>query len=355
MKQALLYEWKRILLPLCVITAIATVLFTAATLSADFVWSTTTYDPELDQLVEIGTRPGNPLLNIPATILGVLCTLVPAMQYAYRMKKRSVDLWYSLPVTRTKLMLVRTLGGFALVFIPYTVSYWAGFIVTACSENLFYMVWYVPLFFASIPVGLALYGLNAFLFTRANTVGDGILFMLAWSPALIVAVLYFDNYFRLPDYLENLLHFCSYGPINELFIIFPEAVRTGVPEVAASDAAFLFTLWGVLGAAAYFGLFFTAKGHPAENAGRISDSWFGYRVLIPFYLFFLALNVVGSSFLPSGIIDIAVLFVAGLVAYIVYRRSFRLKLADVLSIVLSIGAGCLLAIATLLIALSALS
>ena len=141
MKKQLMYEAKRILLPLLIFTAIACVLYILTALNTDFIltryklWQ----DPaglQADELVPYDAA-GNPLTGFVCAILLVLCFVAPVMQYSYRMKKRSVDLWYSLPVTRTKLMLVRTIGGLALVLIPYILSYWLGFAVIACSDNLF--------------------------------------------------------------------------------------------------------------------------------------------------------------------------------------------------------------------------
>ena len=346
MKQALAYEFKRILLPLCIFTAIAAVLFAAIALSTDFIDVYHEFaDPSGTAIIET-EHPGDTLLTLPTVLLCLLCTAVPAMQYAYRMKRRSVDLWYSLPVSRLGLMFVRTVGGFALVLVPYTVSYWLGFTVIACSENLFHLVWYVPFFFASIPVGLLLYGVNAFVFTRANTVGDGILFMLLWAFVFLAALAYPNAYLNnLPHEMTNATYYISYGPMGWLFSGFANAVRTG--RVSIPDPAFLYTFWSILGAAAYFGLFFTAKRHPAENAGRISDSWFGYRVLIPAYLFCGA-STLGNIFSLYTLPSLAMLLVAGLVAFIVYRRSFRLRSQDVLSLFIPVLAGCLLSLLTVL-------
>ena len=190
MKKVLAYEFRRILLPLCIFAAVAAALFAAAALSADFidVW----YEPidEFGEIMMPHYRAGDTLLYIPALTLAVLCTAVPVMQFSYRMKRRSADLWYSLPVKRETLMLARTLSGLVLVLAPYALSYWAGFAVIACKENMFCLEQYVYLFFASIPVAVLLFGTNAFLFTRANTVGDGILFLVAWAFLLAVPFAY---------------------------------------------------------------------------------------------------------------------------------------------------------------------
>lgn len=359
MKKVLAYEFRRILLPLCIFAAVAATLFVAAALSADFidVW----YEPidEFGEIMMPHYRAGDTLLYIPALTLAVLCTAVPVMQFSYRMKRRSADLWYSLPVKRENLMLARTLSGLVLVLAPYALSYWAGFAVIACKENMFYLEQYVYLFFASIPVAVLLFGTNAFLFTRANTTGDGIAFIAAWAFLLMMPFLYLTTYFyrEMPVQINNLTNYISFMPLADLFAGFDNAVRSG--RIAIQDPALLYSLWGVIGAASYFGLFFTAKKHPAENAGQISSSLFGYRTVIPAYLFFGACCAAGDSLFfyssssspvldSSSVVTLALLLAAGLVAFFAYRRTFRIKLADILSLAGSLLCGTLVALVTVL-------
>lgn len=351
MKKLLAYECRRILLPLCIFTAVAAVIYVAAAFSADLIAEWAIDFNEATGAPVLGDRAGDTVLYVPALILAALCTAVPVMQFSYRMKKRSVDLWYALPVTRRALTFVRFAGGLALVLVPYAVSYWAGFAVIACRDNLFHLQYYVALFFASLPVAVLLLGTNAFLFTRANRVGDGIFFLLAWAFLLAMPAQYF-NYFSfrgMPGVLKNLTNYSTYSPLGWLFGGFSSAARTG--EVVIQHPAVVFALWGVLGAGAVFGLFFTAKGHPAENAGQISDTWFGYRTLIPAYLFCIMSWAFASSASVSAaaamVVTLVLVAAAGLVAYFAYRRSFRLHLCDVLSLVLSLGAGTLVSVITL--------
>lgn len=347
MKKFFAYEFKRLLLPLCIFTAIATVLFAVCALTTDFISFRLFPIDEFGEAFDRIEYPVNSLLFIPAAILCVLCTAVPVMQYSYRMKKRSVDLWYSLPIKRETLLFGRTAAGLALVFIPYAVSYWVGFTIIACSENLFRLSYYVPLFFASVPLGVLLFGVNAFLYTRANTVGDGILFMLVGAFLLAMPFLYLSLNFQtdLPSALTNPTNYITFGPLCWLFAGFDSAICGNA--VSIQNPAVLYTLAAAEGVLAYFGLFFTAKEHRAENAGLLSDSFFGYRVLIPAYLFFGACCATGGgAFQASAAVVLVLLLIAGLVAFFAYRRSFRLKLADILSIALPLAAGAAVAAIT---------
>lgn len=335
MKRALAYEFKRILLPLCIFTAIATAVFAVAALTSDFIALREIAAPGAEGSYSTVQVPVNTLVHIPAITLCVLCFIVPAMQFSYRMKRRSVDLWYALPVKREKLVLARVLGGLALVFVPYAVSYAAGVTIIACSENLFKMQMYVPLFFASLPMGVLLFGVNSFLFSRANTAGDGIVFMLLGAFALAMPMAFADAWLwqSIPNEIDDLLHYITFGPAAEMFMLFGPAIRgisTNVPGLWLGCV-----LAAIEGCAAYFGLFYTARSHRAESAGQISDSPFGYKVLLPWYLFFgiATASVQGGIMLTTApIAEYLFLLILAFVGYFVYRRSFRLKLSDIIGI-----------------------
>lgn len=99
--------------------------------------------------------------------------------------------------------------------------------------------------------------------------------------------------------------------------------------------------------AAYFGLFWTARRQKAEDIGQVSDSWFGYRMLIPAcmlctVLFFLANMDMASS--VDLLMSYTVTLVAGAIAYFVYRRSFRIKLADLICLIGALVLGTALGI-----------
>ena len=86
---------------------------------------------------------------------------------------------------------VKTVIGLILVFVPYAVAFFAGISVVAMREHFYRFGYYFPYFFISLPLGFLLYGFYAFIFTRANTVLDGVVFMIAWSFAveLVMVVL----------------------------------------------------------------------------------------------------------------------------------------------------------------------
>ena len=79
-------------------------------------------------------------------------------------------------------------------------------------------------------------------------------------------------------------------------------------------------VWPVLGAAAAVGFFRFFGQRRAEKTEEISDSWFGFKLLIPVYAFCSLIALGGIT----GLFDIVFVFVG----YVIYRRGFRLKKSD---------------------------
>ena len=93
----------------------------------------------------------------------------------------------------------------------------------------------------------------------------------------------------------------------------------------------MFFVWGAIGIAAAVGYFVTFVKKGAEKAGEISNSWFGYKLLIPLYGYSLLLQYDSLDFMT---VAICILMVIG---YVVYRRGFKLKLSDIIISCLGIG------------------
>ena len=70
-------------------------------------------------------------------------------------------------------------------------------------------------------------------------------------------------------------------------------------------------------------LFYFAGRSKAEKAGDISDSFLGYRTLVPFYGYSILLNSTERAWEFSPII-----YLLMIVGYILYRRGFKLRMSD---------------------------
>ena len=336
MKRIFLYEFKRNLLPLVIFSVIS------VALCVIFPMSVT--------LSNLNGKAINSCLEMFVPVLCVLCTVTPVMQCSYRMRRRSVDLWYALPVSRTELLFVRTVIGLALALIPYTLGYWLGASVVALRASVSF-IWYLPCFAVTLLLGVGLYGVNAFLFTRADSIGDGLFFIAAWAcilPAFLLAFGsigldfvnrpfvdgvnlsgLFSSAFTYSGMawgatpFDNLI--CGKGVDTATLIRICVAVG-----IAAAEAVAAFLL-----------LFSFAERDKAEQAEQISSSWWGYRILIPVYVVCL-MCYIPPRFQWGDIFLMVIILVGAFIGFFAYRRSFRLHRSDFITIGAAYAVGILL-------------
>lgn len=83
------------------------------------LWLSLNYQDSPKDIVYSVLKVVFPVLVIPLTLLFTL--LISCMMFSFMHNKRSVDLFYSLPVTRSEMFLGRYFGGLTLIYIPYTV------------------------------------------------------------------------------------------------------------------------------------------------------------------------------------------------------------------------------------------
>lgn len=342
MTKLLRYEMKRNLLPAAVFSAIACLIVGIVYMSSD--------------LFRISVAPGgnggfdyipyDSLISAPTIVLAVLCVAVPVMQFSYRMKGRDIDLWYSLPVTREKLTFVRTLGGLMLIFVPYTLSYWLGFVIVLLRENYFALYGYPLYYLASLPLGALLFGIYSFLYTRASSIGDGLVCMAGWTFALMLPFAFLSVRFprlALPRSF-SVWQLSPFGLLSLSADYFNEFICADALP-ALLPLAWTIPLTVLEGAGAYAGLFLTARAHKAENGGQLSSSLWCYRVLVPVYVFILASSLsVDALGTQLACIAGAFLLVGGFICFVVYRRSFRLKTSDIITLAAAFGAGILVSV-----------
>jgi hypothetical protein len=229
------------------------------------------------------------------------------------MKKRGVDAFYSLPIKREKMMLVKTMVGLLLVLIPYTIAYWAGFLTVCCRENYYRLVYYIAGYFGGVLFGVCLYGVCAFSFTRANSVLDGIVFMLAYAfiGFLLVEAIVL-NFELVPQVnAPEPYDFISFDGLD----VFGGKIDVLIRGNSVTWSAITFVVPIVYAVLSYTLLFLLVKKEKGEDAEQISLSPFGYRTLIPLYIVILmSMNTNGS------LLTYFLILIGAVVATVVYTR-----------------------------------
>lgn len=333
MKKYILYELKKNSYAILSLTLIAIVVYMVPILATRQYPTVYSDDTQLAVISVVG---------------GLLAAIVPVWLLSYRMKKRSVDLYYSLPLSRTKILIVKVLVGLVAVFAPYTVAYWLGAaaFIARFSSFTIHPVYYIPQYFLSIPAIVCIYALAAFAFTRANTMLDGIVFILFWFVILALFCSVLDQLTRsiysdtIKQYVEPQYYFPA-APLNYLTQHYSIRITDDFAyPLDKVNAIVGFILTGLMSIGAGVGLILTERFSKAENAGQISESWFGYKVMIPAYcsLVLCVCRIFISEMYILGIITVICAFFLT----VLYKRTVKIGTKWAVILIASVIAGIIL-------------
>ena len=354
MRKYFLYELKKARWQLVIISALFTILF--ATIAA--VMPMQTRVQNYDGTVTMVTNTC--LLSVMGGITILMCFVAPVLVYAFKMNKRCVDCYYALPLKKNKLYFVKTLIGLLFVVVPFTVAYWITFLIFLIRPNNPYdMVWFVPAYFGLLFFAVCLYGYNAFAFTRANSVLDGIAFMVGYQSVLFLVVLLFfvwsNGQLFSAQYLLDFIP--QWGSIffavqMEARVLGSELTQSDLSYLGLNMTAMTFIMPLLRGVAGYALLFGLLKKDKAEDSQQVCESWFGYKTLIPIFTATIIGLIVGLLLELSFSLSVVVFVmfaVAAFVLMIVWRRKFVFGKVGWIVYGISLGAAIVLALITALV------
>ena len=263
-------------------------------------------------------------VTIVILYLSALCYFVPILKFNYLQKKRQIDTYYSLPIKRETIVNVNLLVGYLQIIIPYTIVYFLGMGIMALKADFFHYTFYLPLYGTSILMSLGVYLFNSFIFTRGNSLLDGIILMASYSFVGMMIILIVSSTFRLrissdygciptlfmnaTDHFEDLIRF--YGEEKQF--------ATSISEITAWDYIFPIILMFI----GYAGLFLATKYDKAERAEQITNSYFGYRTIIPFYFCSTIYCITLDGYYT--IIFYIIIIVLYIIAEVIHYRKFKL-------------------------------
>ena len=353
MKKYFLYELKKARWQLIIITAIFTIL--CGTIAAVMPMQTKWTDYE--GVVHANTN--SPLLSVIAGIMTTMCFIAPVLVYSFKMNKRCVDCYYALPLKKSKLYLVKTIIGLMMVLVPFTVAFWVTFLIFLIRPNNPYeMGWFVPAYFGLIFFAICLYGYNAFAFTRANSTIDGIVFMIGYQSVIFLIVLlpfvWSGGELFKAQYLLDFIP--EWGSI--FFTLHMEGKVVGASvlndygTVGFTMTAMTFILPALRAVAGYGLMFVLLKYDKAEDSQQVSNSWFGYKTLIPIFAATIIGLIVGAVLelsLSLAVVVFVMFAIAAFVLVIVWRRKFVFGKTGWIVYGVSLGAGLVLAVITALV------
>lgn len=351
MKNYFRYQFKKFLLPLTVLFLFAIIMYVIPLAAENYKYWNFQFDQEFTSEMHKPTYIDLYTDEI-LTALAIMCVVMPIYAFSYKMNKRSVDTYYSVPLTKTKLAAVHFIVGFVTVIAAFSAAYLLGFIVIVAKVKGLRLIFYLWIYLASLIPAFCIYTITAFFYTRANTVVDGIIFVLFGYCLFGIIVLAADHisnsagsiewgdwsYYFAPSPLavvSNGLQKCIYDA-NE---VYSWSYISRDKVVAINELAGCLTVT-VMAIACTLGLFFTEKHSNAENCGQISESIFGYKSMIPIYTvsIFISLSFSPEVVQSSVIAWCAIAFCAFIMT-VIYKRTLKIGKKALLLLSLSIAVG----------------
>lgn len=273
-------------------------------------------------------------LYLPVTFLCVLANVFPVMEFSFFKKRIHLDCAYSLPISRKNMGTVHYLTGLIALLGSFTASYLTNLaLMLSRGPGWFDFLPMIPHYFLCLILGVTLYSFMVFIFNEANSTGDGICFMILHTFVfyLVAGTICDITNGRFDVYRPNTLF--PWGLIDNMTATYQRLVELDVIDTSltfwknhAYQLGLLF--WLLLGIATTVGFFLTFGKQRTEKTEEISDSWFGYRTLIPLYAICL------MTVLHGSIIFWVILEVFTLIGYTIYRRGFHYKKSDLIILAL---------------------
>lgn len=269
----------------------------------------------------------NTHLMYPAVMLMITSMFVPIWMFAHTKKRKNLDCFYSLPISRRSFALTHYLVGLIMTFAPFLLSYVTVLVTYLIKDmqkfvNLDFSMIFLHFLFCVL-MGLVIYTILVFIFNEANSVFDGCVFIvtyliypMVWL-SLISALLDIntplDEVYAIPQVLFGDI----IGELGEKIELF------GLAHFSmANDPEWVkwLVIYTVLAVAAFIGFHYRSGSKKAENAENVSDTPFGYKTLIPLMAIPVGLysDVIGSLFI----------LITALIGYTIYRRGVRYKKSD---------------------------
>jgi len=289
-------------------------------------------------------------------VMTVLATLYPILETYHLKSTKTLDVVFSLPVTRTDIARAHYICGFiSLVFSSAVVTIAIG--VELLAFGLFNgLMPLLMIYLWLVLFGAILYSIVIFLFSKGNTAIDGAVSAFLFIPSLSLVAKALDSFIRENEYIYKTISVGDSLPVKNLSFFFKinnvadEAVSfydkiickksditwydvgAACDEIFSAygnDARYLYVLliWILCALAATAAFVFSFEKYRAEHAGDISDSFFCYRSIIPMAGFSLLCD--SSSLVTSTVIVISML-----IGYFICRRSFRIKPEDIYTVAL---------------------
>ena len=270
-------------------------------------------------------------LSVASVVMIVASYIAAVRSFSCFMKRRNLDCFYSLPLPRRAIGGVHYAVGIIEMFSIFTASYLTNVITMLMDRGEFNYIYLLPHYFLSLLFGVIMYSVLVFAFNEGTSVADGIIYMVAYTfvMTLLCGALRGLNSIPYDPILSEISTSMLFGGITSMTSVFENAIECDTviftSFLTREHIIFWSIVWTVIGIAAAVGFFLKFGKRRPEMTEDISESYFGYKVLIPYTAATLMLAIDSGELLTYIFIELA-----ALIGYTIYRRGFKYKRQDII-------------------------
>lgn len=269
-------------------------------------------------------------------MLCVFAFLMPRFEFVQFKSRNHLDLWYQIPLARRTLGYIHAINGAIQIVVSFTLGYFCAIARLCYYTSRVDVLATTGYFCITLVSALLMYGTFLFVYDRANTNKDGIIFQIAYLLVFEVIFLAFVAIISTNEsgYETAVAMMSGSVGVSTPVTYFSECLNTEIIDALGKTSysrylldsyhVGMIVIMMIVDLAATVGFFFAFGKKPAYKAEEVSDSWFGYKTLIP--IFAASLIILEGRYAAYAITP---LLIGCYVAYVIYRRSPKIKRNDI--------------------------
>ncbi|AUD63811.1 hypothetical protein BK010_09495 [Tenericutes bacterium MO-XQ] len=274
-------------------------------------------------------------LLISIIFMVIVMIVIVIFRFSSLRSAKEVDLYYALPISRQKLFLAHFIYGLLQVIFVWTILYVFSFITVVAKTNGEYAEgWLVLIYLIVMFFLIILYSITVFIFLKANTIFDGIAFIILFNVLFLFVPIFFtttildtEPILRHPFFLNP---FYSVAQISNWMVILSNEIRPYDQNIIAASWPYVVTNTVIYLTSSCFTFLYTyhhINETKTEYIGQISSSKLGYRFYIPAILITSVPNIfyIGNAI---TFVLLVILISAGFIGFFIYRRGLKITWID---------------------------
>ncbi|PXX75828.1 ABC transporter permease [Dielma fastidiosa] len=267
-----------------------------------------------------------------AIFMGACALIMPIVINKFMLNKRSVDTYFSLPISRKHLFDVHFFAGLTCIYVPLLLNYLIGILLLTFRYGFYSFTLHSLLgLFGIIIITMAIYSINTLIVTKANNMIDSAILIAAYVVLpfmLYVCSMSFVNQFTVgfTDSMFDfgiMLNFLSpFTILNDFVSSFNDFIRTYTTALEYN------LLWIAYEALIIVGFYFWAvnvfKKRKGEDSEQVSNDFFTYPLVVNLSsVLLLSMYIIDITDIILTITIVVITFILYLIMHFISRRSMK--------------------------------